>query len=104
MIQEQARLLAAYHHVGSARAPRWVKVEVYTYMARYVPRLIILMLALTWIITRKYRRSGLWVPERGIFWEVNSATEDTSETSETNASNEPNESTDRSDSDELEDR
>ena len=35
MIQEQARLLAAYHHVGSMRAPRWVKKEVYTYMEWY---------------------------------------------------------------------
>ena len=34
MIQEQARLLAAYHHVGSMRVPRWVKQEVYTYMER----------------------------------------------------------------------
>jgi hypothetical protein len=34
-IQEQARLLAAYHNVGSMRVPHWVK-DVYMYMERYV--------------------------------------------------------------------
>jgi hypothetical protein len=33
-VQEQARLLAAYHNVGSMRVPRWVK-DVYAYMERY---------------------------------------------------------------------
>jgi hypothetical protein len=32
-VQEQARLLAAYHNVGSQRVPRWVK-DVYAYMER----------------------------------------------------------------------
>jgi len=94
MIQEQARLLAAYHHVGSMRVPRWVKEEVYTYMERYARQKATLMLALTCIMTRMYRRSGYWAPERGIIWEMDSATEDSSETDE---------STDRNDSDEPED-
>ena len=34
-VQEQARLLAAYHNVGSMRVPRWVKTEIYAYMERY---------------------------------------------------------------------
>ena len=41
-----------------------------------------LILALTWIVTRRYRRSGFWVPESGIFWEIGSATEDSSESEE----------------------
>ena len=93
MIQEQAQLLAAYHHVGSMRVPRWVK-EVYTYMERCTQQKIMLILALTWFMTRMYQRSGYWVPERGIFWEIDSATEDSSR---------KDESTDCSDSDELED-
>ena len=93
MIQEQAQLLAAYHRVGSMRVPRWVK-EVYTYMERCARRKIMLMLALTWVMTRMYRRSGYWAPERGIFWEMDSATEDNSESDE---------STGCSDSDEPED-
>ena len=98
MIQEQARLLAAYHNVGSMRVPRWVKGEAYTYMERYLRHQVMLMIVLTWIMTRKYRRSGLWVPERGIFWEVESAIEDSSE------SDESNESSDRSNSGEPEDK
>ena len=35
-VQEQARLLAAYHNVGSMRVPRWVVKDVYTYMEQYV--------------------------------------------------------------------
>jgi hypothetical protein len=35
MIQEQVRLLVAYHHVGSMQVPRWVKEEVYTEMEQY---------------------------------------------------------------------
>ena len=53
-----------------------------------------LILALTWFMTRMYRRSGYWVPERGIFWEIDLATEDSSR---------KDESTDCSDSDEPED-
>jgi hypothetical protein len=34
-VQEQARLLAAYHNVGSMKVPRWVK-DVYAHMERYV--------------------------------------------------------------------
>jgi hypothetical protein len=98
MIQEQARLLAAYHHVGSMRAPRWVKWRSIHIWNGTPDSKIMLMLALTWVMTRKYRRSGFWVPERGIFWEIDSATEDSSE------SDESDESTDRSDSGELEDR
>ena len=94
MIQEQACLLAAYHCVGSMRVPRWVKEEVYTHMERYAQHQTMLMLALTWIMTRMYRRSGFWAPERGICWEIDSATE---------VSNESDESTDRSSSDEPED-
>jgi len=51
------------------------------------------ILVLTCIMTRMYRRSGHWAPERGIFWEIDSATEDSSESDEF---------TDRSDSDEPE--
>ena len=91
MIQEQARLLAAYHRVGSMRVPRWV--EVYTYMEQCSRQNIMLMLALTRVMTRMYQHSGLWVPGRGVFWEINSATEDSSNS---------NEFTDRSDSDEPE--
>ena len=91
MNPEQARLLAAYYHVGSVRVRRWVK-EIYTYMERCARQKIMLMLALNWIMTRMYRGSGLWAPERRIFWEIGSATEDSSESDE---------SVDRSDSDEL---
>jgi hypothetical protein len=52
-----------------------------------------LMLALTWIMTRMYRSSGRWAPERGVVWEIDSATEDSSESGE---------SMDHSDSDEPE--
>ena len=93
MIQEQAWLLAAYHRVGSMQVPRWVKEEVYTYMEQCVQQKIMLMVALTWIMTRMYRRSGFWAPERGIIWEIDSATEDSSESDK---------STDHSDSDEPE--
>ena len=41
-----------------------------------------LMLALTWVVTRMYRGSGCWAPERGIIWEVDSATEDSSDSDE----------------------
>ena len=51
------------------------------------------MLALTWIMTRMYRSSGCWAPERGITWEIDSTTDD---------SGESDESTDYSDSDEPE--
>ena len=54
---------------------------------------IMLMLALTRVMTRMYQHSGLWVPERGVFWKINSATEDSSNS---------NKFTDRSDSDEPE--
>ena len=47
MIQEQARLLAAYHCVGSMRVPRWVKEEVYAYMDRCALQKIMIILALT---------------------------------------------------------
>jgi len=93
MIQEQARLLVAYHHVGSMQVPRWVKVEVYTYM-EWCAQQKMLMLALTCTMTRMYQRSGLWAPERGILWESDLSTEDSSEIDE---------SMDRNDSDELED-
>jgi len=94
MIQEQARLLVAYHRVGSMQVPHWVKEEVYTHMEWYAQHQTMLMLVLTWIMTRMYRWSGFWAPERGICWEIDSATE---------ASNESDKSTDRSSSDELED-
>ena len=94
MIQEQVRLLAAYHRVGSMRVPRWVKEEVYTYMERCALQKSTLMPALTCIMTRMYRSSGFWAPERGIIWESDSSTEDSSEIDE---------STDRNDSDEPED-
>lgn len=58
---------------------------------------IMLMLALTRAISRRYRRSGFWVPERGIFWVVDSFTDDSSE------SDESDESTESSNTDELED-
>ena len=77
MIQEQVRLLAAYHCVGSMQVPCWVK-EVYTYMERCAWQKIMLILVLTWFMTRMYQCSGYWVPERGIFWEIDSATEDSS--------------------------
>src|SRR5258706_47055 len=44
MIQEQARLLGAYHHVGSMRVPRWVKEEVYAYMEQCARQKIMLFL------------------------------------------------------------
>jgi len=68
--------------------------EVYTYMEWYASQKIMKMLALTWIMTRKYRRSGLWDPERGFFWEIDSTTE---------ASSESDESTDSSNSGEPDD-
>jgi len=94
MIQEQAWLLAAYHHVGSMQVPHWVKEEVYTYMEQCTWQKVMLMLALTCIMTRMYQCSGYWAPERGIIWEMDLATEDSSETDE---------STDCNDSDEPED-
>jgi len=94
MIQEQACLLVAYHHVGSMQVLCWVKEEVYTHMEQYAWHQIMLMLALTWIMTRVYQRSGFWAPERGICWEIDSTTE---------ASNESDKSTDCSSSDEPED-
>ena len=90
MIQEQARLLASYHHVGSMRVLPWVKEEVYTYMERCAQQKNMPMLALTCVMTRMYQRSGFWAPERGIVWESDLPTEDSSETDE---------STDRNDSD-----
>ena len=94
MIEEQARLLAAYHHVGSMRVPRWVKEEIYTYMERCARQNVMLILTLTWIMTRMYRRSGFWAPESGICWEIESAAEDSCESDEATSSG---------DSDELED-
>ena len=82
MIQEQARLLAAYHNVGSMQVPRWVKEEVYAYMERYAQQKIMLLLALTCIMTRVYRRSGYWAPERGNTWEIDS---DSSESDESDS-------------------
>ena len=35
-VQEQARLLAAYHKAGSMRVPKWVKRDVYSYVKQYV--------------------------------------------------------------------
>jgi hypothetical protein len=94
MIQEQARLLAAYHNVGSMRVPRWVKEEVYAHMERCARQKFMLILALTCIMTRMYRSSGHWAPERGVVWEIDSATGDSSNSDEF---------TDCSDSDEPED-
>ncbi len=74
--------------------PRWVKEEVYTYMEWCAQQKATLMLALTCIMTRMYRRSGYWAPERGIIWEMDLVTEDSSKTDE---------STDCNDSDEPED-
>ena len=76
------------------RVPRWVKEEVYAYMERCARQEIMLTLALTCIMTRRYRRSGLWAPERGVCWEIDSATDDGSESDKF---------TDCSDSDEPED-
>ena len=59
---------------------------------------IMLMLALNWIMTRKYWQSGFWVPEKGTFWDIGSSTEDSSK------SDKINESTDCSNSGKLEDR
>ena len=56
-----------------------------------------LMIALTWIISRKFRRSGFWVPERGIFWVLDSSTDGSS------GCDESDDSTDHSNSSELED-
>ena len=75
MIQEQARLLAAYHHVGSMRVPRWVKEEIYTYMEWCARQKNIPMIALTFSMTRMYQHSGFWAPEKGITWECDSSTE-----------------------------
>ena len=94
MIQEQARLLAAYHHVGSMWVPRWVKEEIYPYMERCARQKNIPMIALTFSMTRMYWCSGFWAPEKGITWECDSSTEGSSETDE---------STDRNDSDFAED-
>ena len=94
MVQEQARLLAAYHNVGSMRVPRWVKEEVYAHMERCARQKIMLILALTCITTRMHRSSGHWAPERGSVWDMDSATEDSSESDEL---------TDCSNSDEPED-
>jgi len=71
-----------------------VKEEVYAYMERCARQEIMLTLALTCIMTRRYRRSGLWAPERGVCWEIDLAMDDGSESDEF---------TDRSDSDEPED-
>jgi hypothetical protein len=98
MIQEQARLLAAYHHVGSMRAPHWVKGEVYAYMEWYARQQNHADTCADLDYDRKYWRSGFWVPERGIFWNVDLAMEDSSENDESDMS------MDRSNSSELEDR
>jgi hypothetical protein len=35
-VQEQARLLVAYHKAGSMSVPNWVKSEIYAYLEQYV--------------------------------------------------------------------
>ena len=79
-VQEQARLLAPYHNVGSMRVPQWVK-RIYVYMEWYVFTGEHANIILIKLLNSMHGESGLWVPEQGIFWECNSSTGESDEES-----------------------